>query len=106
MTGNGHPHDFSRSTTAVVEDLYRQLAPYERSDRFDLCNCKVCCSDKDMAALIALPVREVSCALLSEFTNAVFRGTENDEKRFLPRYFELILNGEIPSHLGLEYALG
>lgn len=88
----------------VVEDLYRVFVRYDLNGQLHVCDCKVCCSKEDRAALIRTPVREISCALLSEFTNAVFGGDESEVKHFLPRYFDLILGGEIPCHLDLECA--
>lgn len=91
--------------TTVIADLYAQFGRYDLSGQLHVCMCNVCCSEQDKAALILTPVAEISCGLLSEFTNAVFGGDETEVKHFLPRYFELMLDGEIPSHLGVETAL-
>lgn len=89
----------------AVEAAYRTFAPYRIGRRIAVCHCPVCMTDETELKLTATPLRQISADLMAEYTNSAHEThagrPEADEFRyFLPRYFELIAQGETPDHLG------
>lgn len=83
------------SLSAAVEAAYTCFAHYKVAGALDVCRCGVCMDDATEKALIATPLREVSVALLCEFTNSAHGAGQAEEvKYFLPRYFEAVAKGE------------
>jgi hypothetical protein len=92
----------SPELTAAVENAYRVFRRYSLSGGIVVCNCNCCVHPDNERRLIGTPLREISCALLAEYTNSAHGWDNNkiadDFRYFLPRYFELIANGEIPTN--------
>lgn len=87
---------------AAVENAYRVFRRYSLSGGIVVCNCNCCVHPDNERRLIGTPLREISCALLAEYTNSA-HGWDNgkiadDFRYLLPRYFDLIANGEIPNN--------
>lgn len=87
--------------TAAVENAYRVFRRYSLGGRIVVCNCNCCVHPDIEKRLIGTPLREVSNDLLAEYTNSA-HGYDtdkiaNDFRYFLPRYFELIAAGELPT---------
>jgi hypothetical protein len=91
----------------AVEAAYQVFAGYQAGPRLAVCHCPCCMSDETEAALLAADRRAVSRELLCEFTNSAHGAGNPDQVRyFLPRYLELLAQGEETSVLGLETSLG
>lgn len=87
--------------SAVVEEAYTVFSRYRIEGRtITVCPCPSCVSEENRAALIRTPLREISSALLSEYTSSAHEwddGPVAREMRYLlPRYLELIAWGAIP----------
>jgi hypothetical protein len=87
---------------AAIENAYRVFGRYHLSGGVVVCNCNCCVHPDNQKRLIGTPLREISCELLAEYTNSA-HGWDNDKiaddfRYFLPRYFELIAQGEIPTN--------
>ena len=85
------------------------FARYSLNGRIIVCNCPVCVAPETERQLIRTPLHAISRELLAEYTHSAhgWDGKIADDFRyFLPRYFELIAAGEIPSHHDLEPCLG
>ena len=95
--------------SAVVEEAYTVFSRYRIEGRtITVCPCPSCVSEENRVALIRTPLREISSALLSEYTNSAHDwddGPVAREMRYLlPRYLELIASGTIPG-LDLDICL-
>jgi hypothetical protein len=92
----------SPDLTAAVENAYRLFRRYSLSGGIVVCNCNCCVHPENEKRLIGTPPRDISCALLTEYTNSAHGWDNNkiadDFRYLLPRYFELIANGEIPTN--------
>lgn len=90
---------------SVVEDAYAVFSRYRPTGALTVCNCDVCMSLEAERALTRTPLREISSALLAEYTNSAHGYDEGaiatELRYFLPRYFELIAGGEPPDGMGL-----
>ena len=86
----------------IVERAYRVFSCYRLNSTVTVCTCPVCVSEEDAQALAVTPLREVSSALLFEYTNSAHDLVEDEMRYFLPRYFECLANGEVPSPNGIE----
>jgi hypothetical protein len=86
----------------TVDDAYRVFSRYRLNGTVTVCTCPVCMSEEDAQALAVTPLCEVSSALLSEYTNSAHDLVEDELRYFLPRYFECLANGEVPSPNGIE----
>ena len=94
---------------AAVENAYREFARYRLRGAIAVCNCNVCVSAEDERALCTVPLRQMPSRLLAEYTHSAHGCDDRvaDELRyFLPRYFELIANGDPPTNTGIEMCLG
>ncbi len=71
-----------------------------------VCHCPCCCTPENEALLASTPLRELRAELLSEYTNSAHGYDEARDgtvlRHFLPRYLELIAQGQ-PPHYG-DYA--
>jgi hypothetical protein len=87
---------------AAVENAYRVFRRYSLSGGIVVCNCNCCVQPDNEKRLIRTPLREISCALLAEYTNSAHGWNDqkiaDDFRYLLPRYFELIANGELPTN--------
>lgn len=94
-------------TAAAVANAYQVFAHHKIGRTLDVCRCPVCFGDGTVieARLVRTPLREVTSADLSEYTNSA-HGWGDDMLYLLPRYLDLIAQGEPPHHYGgIEYAL-
>jgi hypothetical protein len=93
----------------AVENAYRVFARYNLSGGLDVCRCNVCVAPNQERLLTATPLCEIPTLTLAEYTNSAHVWNERvaDQIRyFLPRYFELIAQDDIPCNLGIEICLG
>ena len=94
---------------SVVENAYREFADYRLIGPLTVCRCPVCVDAQAERELRSVPLREMPARLLAEYTHSAHGCDDQaaDELRyFLPRYFELIAQGDPPSNLGIETCLG
>lgn len=93
---------------AAVENAYREFTRYRLRGAITVCDCNVCVSAKDARALCTVPLRQISSALLSEYTHSAHGWDDRiaDEVRyFLPRYFELIAQADPPTNIDIAICL-
>lgn len=87
--------------SAAIENAYRVFGRYSLGGSIVVCNCTCCVHPDSEQLLIKTPLREISCALLAEYTNSAHgfddQKIQNDFRYLLPRYFELIAQGELPT---------
>jgi hypothetical protein len=101
------PEVVERLLSRIVDDAYRIFEPYKIASgtRLTVCYCNCCMTSETEAALRETPLRSLSSALLSEYTNSA-HGCDDyitrEFRYFLPRYMELMAEGYIPCGLGLE----
>jgi hypothetical protein len=92
----------------AVENAYRVFARYDLGGGLEVCRCNVCVAPDQERLLTQTPLREIPSLTLAEYTNSAHEWTERvagQLRYFLPRYFELIAQGDIPSNLGIETCL-
>jgi hypothetical protein len=93
---------------AAVENAYRVFARYDLRGGVTVCRCNVCVAPEVEQQLNTVPLREISARLLTQYTESAhsFDGkVENDLRHYLPRYFELIANGDPPTNIDEETCL-
>lgn len=91
---------------AAVANAYRVFSIYRLGTRLAVCKCNVCMDDATEKRLIETPLGELTAGLLAEFTNSAHAEGNADELRyFLPRYFELLAQGQPTSSLNVECSL-
>lgn len=94
---------------AVVEDAYRVFAPYTIGSALVVCNCPMCMDKEDERALCATPLTVIPSRLLAEYTSSAHEWDDGQVARemrhFLPRYLELIAEGDPPDNMGLDICL-
>jgi hypothetical protein len=93
---------------AVIDNAYRVFGRYELGGRIIVCRCPSCVAPQIERALIRTPLHELTADTLAEYTNSAHEWDgkfEDDLKYFLPRYFELLALGEVPSTTGVETCL-
>lgn len=83
----------------LMEEAYSLFAPYTIGST--LCVCKACCvTDAEEQALVAAPLRQVSCELLQYgYFDSVCYHSDREHwelKHFLPRVLELVSQFEFP----------
>jgi hypothetical protein len=92
----------------AVANAAKVFARYALNGRIIVCKCPVCVSDETERALIRTPLPQVTSLLLSEYTHSAHGWDgriEDDFRYFLPRYFELIAQEDVPSNTGIETCL-
>jgi hypothetical protein len=89
----------------IVDHSYRVFERYRLNGNVTVCTCPVCASEQDAHLLTVTPLRDISASLLGEYTQAAHSLVEDEMRYFLPRYFELLANGEDPSPIGIEVCL-
>ncbi len=93
---------------AAVENAYCEFTRDRLRGAIAVCNCNVCVSAQDERALCTVPLRQMPSALLAEYTHSAYGWDDRvaDELRyFLPRYFELIAQGDPPTNIDIEVCL-
>ncbi|MEM6262875.1 MAG: hypothetical protein AAGI38_10235 [Bacteroidota bacterium] len=83
----------------IIKEAYSLFENYQAQSPLDICTD--CCMDKkDEGVLASLPVKEIPKSLLMEYNDgaATAKTPINELKHFLPRYIELIVNFDFPSH--------
>ena len=94
--------------TTAVENAYRVFARYPLKGTVAVCRCPVCVDEASEKALSKTPIRKIPARLLAEYTHSAHfwdGQVEDDFRYFLPRYFELIASGDVPSNTGIETCL-
>jgi hypothetical protein len=92
----------------AVDNAYRVFARYGLSGGLDVCRCNVCVAPNQERLLTATPLHDIPALTLAEYTNSAHVWNERvaDQLRyFLPRYFELIAQDDIPTNLSIETCL-
>lgn len=95
----------SPALRSIVDRAYEVFARYQPSRPLAVCRCPVCVNDETALKLTETPLRHVSRALLAEYTNSAHGAADHDLRYFLPRYFELLAQGEEPDNLEGAIAL-
>jgi hypothetical protein len=93
---------------AVIDNAYRVFARYKLGGRIIVCKCPSCVGPQAERELIKTPLRALSAETLAEYTNSAHDWdgkVEEDLKYFLPRYFELLALGQVPSTIGVDTCL-
>ncbi|MGL4238177.1 hypothetical protein [Tabrizicola sp.] len=82
---------FRQDLFATVEALYR-LAPDRVPPTLMVCHCPCCMTRETLAEIVATPVRDLSSALIQEYSNSAHGDpTDPDDLlALLPRYLDLI----------------
>lgn len=96
----------SPSLRQAVEAAYAAFSDQRVGKTLNVCRCPVCFADdvEVEQALVRTPLREISADLLAVYTNSA-HGWDSEMMYFLPRYLDLIAQGEVPSVLDLTYSL-
>jgi hypothetical protein len=94
----------------IVEDAYRVFGRHRiTTPTLSVCHCNCCMTDETERALITTPLRRIPADLLAEYTNSAHGWDDGPIARemryFLPRYFELIAQGDPPDNIGLDICL-
>lgn len=92
---------------AAVAELYRLFAPYRAEWPLNVCFCPCCMCEEMAREMLKLPLAQLSAAHFYEYITAACDDENvcaNEIKYFLPRWFELLLQGETV-YLSSEYAL-
>jgi hypothetical protein len=94
---------------AAVEHAYDVFGKYRLDSIITHCDCPVCMNAETARELSKRPLEEISAGLLGEYTNSAHgydrETVEPEFKHFLPRYFDLIAQCQIPSPLCIEICL-
>jgi hypothetical protein len=100
----------SPSLHAVIDEAYSLFGHRSIGIPFGVCKCNVCCSDENEQLLAKTNLRNISSALLSEYTNSAHGYDEFSDghtlRYFLPRYLELIALNDPPHYGDLSHCLG
>lgn len=95
--------------SGVVEEAYALFSPYTIGNALHVCHCNVCMAHETMRALTSTPLREISAALLAEYTNSAHDWNDGQVARemryFLPRYFDLLARNDPPDTMGVDICL-
>lgn len=90
----------------VVADAYEAFSPYKVSGSLDVCRCNTCMDEATEKYLRTTPLRKISVGGLCEFTNSAHgEGRLEEVKYFLPRYFDVMSQGDACSFLEGTYSL-
>ncbi len=94
---------------AIVDEGACVFARYTIEAPLTVCHCEFCMSNDSERALLSTPLKEIPAELLAEYTNSAHAWDDDKVARemryFLPRYLELIAQGDPPDHLGLDICL-
>ena len=94
---------------AVIEDAYDVFGDYDVRRSLVVCHCNSCMTVEDEQRLLKTPLREIPARLLAEYTGSAHSWDDGPVARqmryFLPRYFELIAQGDPPDNIGLDICL-
>lgn len=92
-----------------IENAYDVFGGHSVGIPLGVCKCNVCCSDEYERLLVKTPLRQMSSAILSEYTNSAHGYDEYADghalRYFLPRYFELIALNDPPHYGDLAHCL-
>lgn len=89
----------------AVEEAYRVFgARDELRAPLQVCHCPSCMSEATAEGILTTPLRQLSKEQLTEYTNSA-HGWSEQFLVLLPRYMELISEGEWPTYLGPESVL-
>ena len=99
----------SADLRARIEEAYIVFAGHSVGIPLGVCKCNCCCDDAQERLLVTTPLRQMSSALLSEYTNSAHGYDEYADghamRYFLPRYFELIALNDPPHYGDLPHCL-
>jgi len=85
---------------AAVEDLYSAFAVYGPLTRVEVCTCASCMSPHEIEMLMRTPVQEIPSALIETHASAMGGECDSTMKILLPRYCDLLAQGEDSIGLG------
>ncbi len=93
--------------TRIVECAYQMFKKYRLNGRLDVCTCPSCVSEESYRALLSTSLRNIPLGLLLQYQHSARLVPPNVEefKYFLPRYLDVIAEGECPSEFGYDIAL-
>jgi hypothetical protein len=99
----------SENLRALIEESYVVFAGHSVGIPLGVCKCNVCCSDESERLLVRTPLRAMTSAVLSEYTNSAHGYDERSDghalRYFLPRYLELIALNDPPHYGDLPHCL-
>lgn len=89
---------------SVVEEAYQVFSGYRRSNPLNVCRCPSCVSPEEERLLGAYRLCDIPASVLAAYTNSAHGydpALDGDTFRhFLPRYFDLIAEGQHPDSFG------
>lgn len=89
---------------AAVEALYDVFGHYRRTRPLNVCRCPVCVTPEAEEALSTTPLRQISGALMGQYTASAHGYDEAADgdtfRHFLPRYCDLIARRDNPDAFG------
>lgn len=78
---------------SAIESAYRAFGSRGLGARMEVCRCSVCMSDETERSILRTPLRDLSRQHVYEYTNSA-HGWSDEFLYFIPRYMELITEGE------------
>lgn len=89
-----------------VEAAYA-AAPERVSPGLEVCDCPVCMTEEVRQAIVSSPCRDLRAGLISEYSNSAHGvpSNLNDLAALLPRYIDLMAEGEATDSLGIGVEL-
>lgn len=88
----------------AIEDAYRVFGTHRLGESLEVCHCPCCMTQTTAQSILSTPLRDLTNEQLSEYTNSA-HGWSDQFLHLLPRYMELISQGERPSDLFPEHIL-
>lgn len=89
----------------AVQNAYEAFGWRSLSAPLEVCHCESCMSAEMARSILETPLRELSNEQLSEYTNSAHDWSDQF-LYLLPRYMELITQGERPTYLDPEHIFG
>ncbi len=88
----------------AIENAYSAFDLRVLGSKLEVCHCDSCMSVEMSNSILKTPLRELSNEQLSEYTNSA-HGWSDQFLYFLPRYMELIAQGQRPTYLDPDHIL-
>lgn len=81
---------FALALAAQIAQLYDLIATPRVFRQLHVCECNVCMTPEQRAAIVATPMRDMPIELIREYSNSAhgIMGDADDIRAFLPRYLE------------------
>ncbi|WP_414471418.1 hypothetical protein [Microvirga sp. M2] len=84
-----------------MQAAYEAFGHHGLGQQLDVCHCESCMSAEIAESILKTPLRELSNEQLSEYTNSA-HGWSDQFLYLLPRYMELITQGDRPTYLDAD----